>query len=138
MKDNIFDTLELFKDEIPKINKLAVEIRQMLSNSKYDLTDIREYICDHILDFIENHDDDEKLSEVVSVSYNVIDNLIDVLEESATNCNRIKDYISYYESYNGYNRLITDFNSLLTETERVRLINKGKMLFGSDITEHWD
>lgn len=84
--------LELFKDEIPKLEKLVVVIRQMISNPKYTLEDIREEIVDHISECKGIHpDDDEKLGDAFSVAYNAVDNLIDDLEESDTNYKRIKD-----------------------------------------------
>jgi hypothetical protein len=130
--------LELFKDEIPKIEKLRIVIEQMIRNTKYSLEDIREEIVDHISECQEIHPDDyEKLGEASSVAYNVIDNLIDDLEETETNCKRIKDYIGYYHSYNGFNRLIVDFEEIVTDEEKRRLIDEGRRIFVSELTEHW-
>ena len=131
--------LELFKDEIPNLGKLISVIEKMVENPRTDLEEIREVISDHIIE--ENEippDDDDKQRDAMSISYNALDDLIDELEVSELNSKRIMKYISGYHSYNGYNRLITDFQSLLTETERARLISEGKRIFVSDITEHWN
>jgi hypothetical protein len=135
MKD---DVLELFRDEIPELNELAVAIRAMLSNSRLNLEDVRECITDHLATFQGDCDDDEKLREAGSVAYDVVDILIADLEEDETNHRRIKNYISSYHSYNGFNRLIVDFHGFVSDEERKRLIDEGRRIFVSELTEHWE
>jgi hypothetical protein len=131
--------LELFIEDIPRLDKLTIVVQQMIRNPKYSLEDIREEIVDHISDCKEIHPDDyEKRGEASSVAYNVVDNLIDDLEENETNYNRIKDYIRSYHSYNGFNRLIVDFGGIVPDEERKRLVDEGRRLFVPEITEHWE
>ena len=130
--------LDLFKDEIPELDKLVTLIRQMLVNPRYSLEDIKEEIIKHISEQKGIHpDDDDKLGEACSVACNAVDDRIDELDETEINCNRIREYIKSFQSYNGYNRLITDFQGHITDHERQILISDGKRLFVSEITEHW-
>ena len=130
--------LDIFKDEIPQLAKLTTTINQMLLNPKYSLEDIRETIRDHIVDLeVIDLQNDEKIGDADSTAFNAVDTLIQELEENDTNCNRIKDYITGYRSYHGFNRLVVDFQDFLTDIERKHLIAEGKRIFRSDITEHW-
>lgn len=131
--------LEVFKDEIPELDKLVDLIRQMVADPKYDLEDIREAVRDHIIEYKEiDPADEEKLGEADCTAYNVIDNLIDELEESEANYERIRDYIRSYHSYNGFNRLIVEFGGFMTDSERRALIEEGKRIFVSELTQHWE
>ena len=137
-KDKIRDMLRPFKDDLPNPAEVAVEIERLLLDSKYGLRGIREYIRDHILEFRGDHDDDNVISEADTISYNVIDNLIDILDENETNYKHIKDYISFYYSYTGFNRLIMDFQGFMSDQERRHLIGKGKRIFVPELTAHWE
>lgn len=129
---------ELFKDEIPSLDKLSVVIRQMILDKKYSLEEIRKNVVDHISEHkgISSQDYD-KMGEASSTACDVIDNLIDDLQVDKTNFKRIRDYIASYHSYNGFNRIISDFDSYMTDEERKRLIEEGKKIFVPEITEHW-
>ena len=130
--------LELFKDEIPKLNELMVVVRQMILNEKCSLEEIRDEIADHISEHKEiDPDDQDSIGEASSTAHNAIDNLIDDLEVNEPNFKRIRDYITSYHSYNGFNKSISDFGSYLTDTERNHLIENGKDIFVSELTEDW-
>jgi hypothetical protein len=130
--------LELFQNEIPKLSELTVVLQKLINNSKFTIEEIREVIFDHILECREiPFDDDDKVSEAASLAHTAIDDLINNLEVNKTNYKRIKDYISSYHSYNGFNRLIVDFEGIIPDEERNRLIKDGKRIFVSGITEHW-
>ena len=128
--------LELFKGEIPEIDKLFVLIQKKIDSPKYTLEDIKDVIYDHISEH-KKLDDQDNYDKAESVAFNAINNLIDDLEVNVTNYKRIKKYISSYHSYNGFNRLIVDFQMFLNKKELLRLIDQGIRIFGSDITEHW-
>ena len=128
--------LELFKGEIPEIDKLVVLIQKKIDSPKYTLEDIKGVIYDHISEHKELDDQDD-YDKAESTAFNAVNNLIDDLEVNVTNYKRIKKYISFYHSYNGFNRLIVDFQMFLNKKELLRLIDQGIRIFGSDITEHW-
>ena len=128
--------LELFKGEIPEIDKLVVLIQKKIDSPKYTLEDIKDVIYDHISEHKELDDQDD-YDEAESTAFNAVNKLIDDLEVNVTNYKRIKKYISSYHSYNGFNRLIVDFQMFLTKKELLDLIDQGIRIFGSDITEHW-
>ena len=130
--------LDSFRDEIPNVDDLVAVIKEMIHDPQYSLEDVREKIVDHVSDHKGIHaDNDEKLSEVNSTAYNAIDDLIEELQEDEINCKRIRDYISSYHSYSGFNRIIIDFKDFMTDKERRQLVDDGKRIFVSEITEHW-
>ena len=128
--------LELFKGEIPEIDKLFVLIQKKIDSPKHTLEDIKDVIYDHISEH-KKLDDQDHYDKAESVAFNAINNLIDDLEVNVTNYKRIKKYISSYHSFNGFNRLIIDFQMFLNKKELLRLIDHGTIIFGSDKTEHW-
>jgi len=128
--------LELFKGEIPEIDKLFVLIQKKIDSPKYTLENIKDVIYNHISEH-KKLDDQDNYDKAESVAFNAINNLIDDLEVNVTNYKRIKKYISSYHSYNGFNRLIIDFQMFLNKKELLRLIDHGTIIFGSDKTEHW-
>jgi hypothetical protein len=128
--------LELFKGEIPEIDKLFVLIQKKIDSPKHTLEDIKDVIYDHISEH-KKLDDQDNYDKAESVAFNAINNLIDDLEVNVTNYKRIKKYISSYHSFNGFNRLIIDFQMFLNKKELLRLIDHGTIIFGSDKTEHW-
>jgi hypothetical protein len=127
---------ELLKEEIPEIDKLVILIQKKIGNKKNTLEDIKDMICDHISEHkgSKNRHDYNKNE---SLAFNAVDKLIDELEVNVTNYKRIKEYISSYHSYNGFNRLIVDFQMFLTKRELLHLIDHGTIIFGSDRTGHW-
>ena len=50
--------LELFKGEIPEIDKLVVLIQKKINSPKYTLEDIKDVIYDHISEHKELDDQD--------------------------------------------------------------------------------
>jgi hypothetical protein len=128
--------LELFKGEIPEIDKLFVLIQKKIDSPKHTLEDIKDVIYDHISEH-KKLDDQDNYDKAESVAFNAINNLIDDLEVNLTNYKSIKKYISSYHSFNGFNRLIIDFQMFLNKKELLRLIDHGTIIFGSDKTEHW-
>ena len=128
--------LELFKGEIPEIDKLVVLIQKKINSPKYTLEDIKDVIYDHISEHkqLDNKADYDKAE---SMAFNVVNNLIDDLEVNVTNYKRIKEYLLSYHSYNGFNRLIIDFQMFLNKRELLHLIDHGTIIFGSDKTKHW-
>jgi hypothetical protein len=127
---------ELFKVKIPEVDKLLVLITKKINSPKYTLEDIKELIYDHISEH-KKLDDQDNYDKAESAAFNAINNLIDDLEVNVTNYKRIKKYISSYHSFNGFNRLIIDFQMFLNKKELLRLIDHGTIIFGSDKTEHW-
>jgi hypothetical protein len=127
---------ELFKVEIPETDKLVVLIKKKIDNPKYTLEDIKDVIYDHISEHKElNKKADHDKAE--STAFNVVNNLIDDLDVNITNYKRIKEYLLSYHSYNGFNRLIIDFQMFLNKRELLHLIDHGTIIFGSDKTKHW-
>jgi hypothetical protein len=128
--------LELFKGEIPEIDKLVVLIQKKIDSPKYTLEDIKDVIYDHISEHKQlNKKADYDKAE--SMAFNVVNNLIDDLEINITNYKRIKEYLLSYHSYNGFNRLIIDFQMFLNKRELLHLIDHGTIIFGSDNTKKW-
>lgn len=129
--------LERYEDEIPKLDELVDEIRQMLRDPENSLVDIREKIFYHIFECPETDlTDDEKASKASTLSFKAVDDLIKNLEVNEMNYKRIKDHISAMDSLDGYERLISDFKDFMSEEERERLIKEAKRIFPG-ITEHW-
>jgi hypothetical protein len=128
--------LELFKGEIPEIDKLVVLIQKKIDSPKYSLEDIKDVIYDHISEHKE-HDKKVDYDKAESAAFNAVNNLIDDLEVNITNYKRIKEYLSSYHSYSGFNRLIIDFHMFLNKRELLHLIDHGTIIFGADKTEHW-
>jgi hypothetical protein len=128
--------LELFKGKIPEIDKLVVLIQKKINSPKYTLEDIKDVIYDHISAHKKlNAQADSDKAE--STAFNAVNNLIDDLEVNITNHKRIKEYLLSYHSYNGFNRLIIDFQMFLNKRELLHLIDHGTIIFGADKTEHW-
>ena len=128
--------LELFKGEIPEIDKLNILVQKMIDRQKYTLEDIKEVIYDHIAEHKElNNKADYEKAE--SMAFNAVNNLIDDLEVNITNYKRIKEYLSSYHSFSGFNRLIIDFQMFLNKRELLHLIDHGTIIFGADKTQHW-
>jgi hypothetical protein len=128
--------LELFKGKIPEIDKLIVLIQKKVDSPKYTLEDIKEVIYDHISGH-KRLDDQADYDKTESTAFNAVNNLIDDLEVNMTNYKRIKEYLLSYHSYNGFNRLIIDFQMFLNKRELLHLINHGTIIFGANKTEHW-
>ncbi|MFA5322650.1 MAG: hypothetical protein WC373_08240 [Smithella sp.] len=128
--------LELFKGEIPEIDKLVVLIQKKINSPKCSLEDIKDMIYDHISEHKElNAQNDYDKAE--ATAFNAVNNLIDDLEVNLTNHKRIKEYLSSYHSYNGFNRLIFDFQMFLNKRELLHLIDHGTIIFGTDKTKDW-
>jgi len=128
--------LESFKGKIPEKDKLIVLIQKKICNTRYSLEDIKDMIYTHIsahkeLDDITDQDKAE------SMAFNAVNNLIDDLEVNMTNYKRIKEYLLSYHSYNGFNRLIFDFQMFLNKRELLHLIDHGTIIFGADKTKNW-
>lgn len=128
--------LELFKREIPEIDKLKILIQKMLNKKKCTLEDIKEAIHDHISEH-EDLDTPEDYDRVESTAFNAVDNLINDLDVNVTNYNRLQNYLSLYHSFSGFNRLVLDFQMFLTKRELLHLIDHGRIIFGADKTRHW-
>jgi dGTP triphosphohydrolase len=128
--------LELFKGEIPEIDKLVIFIKKKIDSPKYSLEDIKDVIHDHISEHNQLYHKVDYAKEE-STAFNALNNLIDDLEVNVTNYKRIKEYLLSYHSYNGFNRLIIDFQMFLNKRELLHLIDHGTIIFGSDKTEHW-
>ena len=128
--------LELFKGEIPETDKLVVLIQKKINSPKYTLEDIKDMIYDHISEHkkLKNQAD---YNRTEAAAFKTVNNLIEDLEVNITNYKRIKDYLLSYHSFNGFNRLIIDFQMFLNKRELLHLIDHGTIIFGADKTEHW-
>jgi hypothetical protein len=128
--------LELFKGEIPETDKLIVLIQKKINSPKYSLEDIKDMIYDHIAEHkkLKNQAD---YNRTEAAAFNAVNNLIEDLDVNITNYKRIKDYLLSYHSFNGFNRLIIDFQLFLNKRELLHLIDHGTIIFGADKTEHW-
>jgi hypothetical protein len=128
--------LESFKGEIPELDKLVVLIQKKIDSPKHTLEDIKDMIYAHISAHKEfNNKADYNKAECTS--FNAVNSLIDDLEVNMTNYKRIKDYLLSYHSYNGFNRLIFDFQMFLNKRELLHLIDHGTVIFGADKTRNW-
>lgn len=127
---------ESFKEEIPEIDKLVVLIQKKIGNTRYSLEDIKDMIYDHISAHREL-DNTADYNKAESIAFNAVNCLIDDLEVNMTNYKRIKEYLLSYHSYNGFNRLIFDFQMFLNKRELLHLIDHGIVIFGSDKTKNW-
>ena len=128
--------LESFKEEIPEIDKLVGLIQKKINSPKYRLEDIKDLIYDHISAHKELYDHAD-YDKVEATAFNAVNDLIDNLEVNITNYKRIKYYLLYYHSYNGFNRLIVDFQMFLNKREILHLIDHGTIIFGADKTKQW-
>lgn len=128
--------LELFKGEIPEIDKLGVLIQKKIENPKNTLEDIKDAIYDHTIEH-KAIDKKDSYDKAEAIAFSAVNSLIDDLEVNATNYKRIKEFISSYHSYNAFNRLIVDFQMFLTKRELLHLIDHGTIIFGADKTNHW-
>lgn len=127
---------ELFNGEIPETDKLVVLIQKKINSPKCSLEDIKDMIYDHISEHKELNDqaDDNKAERT---AFNAVNSLINGLEVNLTNYKRIKAYLSACHSFNGFNRLIFDFQMFLTKRELLHLIDHGTIIFGADKTKNW-
>jgi len=128
--------IELFKGKIPEIDKLVILIQKKIDSPKYTLEDIKDMIYYHISAHKEL-DDQADHNKGESMAFNTVNNLIDDLEVNVTNYKRIKEYLLSYHSYNGFNRLIFDFQMFLNKRELLHLIDHGTIIFGTDKTKNW-
>jgi hypothetical protein len=128
--------LELFKGKIPEIDKLVVLIQKKIDSPKYTLEDIKDVIYEHICAH-KGHDCKLNHEKAESMAFDAVNNLIENLEINLTNYKRIKDYLLSYHSYNGFNRLIFDFQMFLNKRELLHLIDHGTIIFGADKTKNW-
>jgi hypothetical protein len=128
--------LELFKGKIPEKDKLVVLIQKKIDSPKYTLEDIKDMIYAHICAHqkFDNKADHDKAE---CTAFNAVNNLIDDLEVNITNYKRIKDYLLSYHAYNGFNRLIIDFQMFLNKRELLHLIDHATIIFGADKTKQW-
>lgn len=128
--------LELFKGKIPEVDKLDILVQKMIDKKKYTLEDIKEVIYHHIA---EHHEFNNKAGyeKAESLAFTAVDHLINDLDVDITGYKRIKEYLSSYHSYSGFNRLIVDFQKFLTKRELLHLIDHGRIIFGTDKTQHW-
>lgn len=128
--------LERFKDEIPEIDKLLVLIEKKIESPKVTLEDIKDMIFTHISSHkkLKSKADHEKAE---CTAFNAVNSLIDDLEVNMTNYKRIRDYLLSYHSYNGFHRLIFDFQMFLNKRELLHLIDHGIVIFGVDKTKSW-
>jgi len=128
--------LELFKGKIPELDKLVVLIQKKVDSPKYTLEDIKDVIYNHISahkEFGSKADYDQ----AEAMAFIAVNSLIDELEVNMTNYKRIKDYLLSYHSFNGFNRLIFDFQMFLNKSELLHLIDHGTIIFGADKTKKW-
>jgi hypothetical protein len=131
--------LELFKEDIPFLYDLIPDIKKMISNSRYELEDIRDLIAGHIFENTgDGSEDSAAFGDAVSVATSAVDDLIIELEENEVNCRRIKRYLENYQSFSGYHRLITEFAEFLSNAERNRLIATSKQIFAKEFADWWD
>jgi hypothetical protein len=128
--------LELFKGKIPETDNLVVLIQRKINSSKYTLEDIKDVIYEHMCAHkgIDCKTDSKKAE---AMAFDAVNNLIDDLEVNVTNYKRITDYLLSYHSYNGFNRLIFDFQMFLNKRELLHLIDHGTIIFGADKTKNW-
>jgi hypothetical protein len=129
------DMLELFKRDIPEIDKLNRLLQKMIDKKKCTLEEIKDAIYEHIAEHKKLHNKDDYKAE--SMAFHALDSLIDDLDVNITNYKRIKEYMSSYHSYSCFNHLIVDFQMFLTKREILHLIDHGTIIYGSDRTEHW-
>lgn len=141
--------LEEFKNEIPNLEKLKTEISSWLSSKSDDLEDLRELVCDYIIEEkgFDSEDDKEEIYEEIyediydeafSTSYDVVDSIIYELEVNEINFRRLKNYIKAIDSYIAYHMLIEYFAKFMTKVEKQNLIKEGKKIFEKELTEHWE
>lgn len=132
-------SLKTFTNQIPKCDALEKAINQMVINENYSLEDIKKAIVVHISEHTNIHPDDyENFDEALLIAEDMITFIIDWLDTSEASYKRIRDYINKYHSWDGYNKLLMeDYEKYLFGDERHKLIDRGREIFVSDITDQW-
>ncbi len=127
--------LQVYHDKVPDIDGLEEKIMTCLAKPECALHDLNDVIYKHIA-----YDSDEDIdeSEVMSTVFSVIDTVIEELKVTNVNCHRIREYTQVVHSFAAYERLLTDFSDLITPDDRVALLARGKEIFVTELTEHWE
>lgn len=125
---------DVFIEDVPAWHELEPKLRQWLSDPGLDLSDIRELIYDHIFECSV----EEEKSEAMNRAFMVIDGLIENLPVDEMNCERLKAYIMEFDSFEAYDRLLTDYREFLTAEEYERILAEGKRIFIPEVTSHWE
>ena len=134
--------LEDFAEDIPHLEDLRPTLQELIADPRKDLDDVSTAIIEHILDQrsldVDSREYDEARSEAWSLAMNAMSVLIADLDVNEVNCRRIKAWISGWNDFNAYDRLLTDFAHLLSPDERRRITAEGKKAFVEELTVAWD
>ncbi|MDW3191895.1 MAG: restriction endonuclease [Cytophagales bacterium] len=130
-------------DEIPNGNLLTPRLSKWLNNEQnHDLDGLKDLVFDFIIENEEkrnpNIDFDEIPINAMNVAFNIVEDLIFKLEVNPINCERLKSYINGIHSYHAFDRLLTDFEDLLSIDEKISILKEGKKIFVPEITTNWD
>jgi len=136
--------LQQLKDKIPSFDRLLRRLSVMIVDPSISLGSIYSEILGHIVGHYEvieeegNYADCDLERDPASISLDAINFIIRDLPVSRENCERIIDYLKTgYPSWDGYNRLITEFSSVLDSSELKALITEGRSNFDAGSTAHW-
>ena len=138
MSHHIWDR---FKDEISELDKLIIEIQQMVRNPQCALEKIERVITDHITGYgedVEEDINDDKWTDALLVAHNIVNDLLLYLEINETNYYRIRDYAYEFSLYEGFDLLIMNFRDIIPEDERKQLIEDGMQMFDPETMRHWE
>ena len=130
--------LEGYEEEIPAIDELRPKVQRILADPTKHLKNVQDEILEHIL---EKTDVDptggDAYGAVWDVSVSAVEDIIPDLDVSEINFRRLQLWISVWDSYDAYDRLVTAFGRFLSKPECKKLVKKGKRIFVKCLTDHW-
>jgi len=125
----------VFSDNIPKWPEFAPKLRTALADHRRGLEEIAELISDHIREC--QQDDCDECDDAWTTAFGAVEGIIEQLPVDDTNLKRLLDYIQSVDSFNAYDRLLTDFSHLMADETRSDLAKKGDQIFVPEAVSHW-
>jgi len=131
----------LYNQEMPNQKKITKTVQGMMADSQNDLWEIGAVILDHILEAKgidpDKPENKQLVNDATSIANEAMLDVISELEVNENNAYNLMDYSEACTVWQGLNRLINDFDKVLPEEERQRLIDEYKDYFIDNLTEHW-
>nr|VFJ67071.1 MAG: Restriction endonuclease [Candidatus Kentron sp. FM]VFJ68750.1 MAG: Restriction endonuclease [Candidatus Kentron sp. FM]VFK17132.1 MAG: Restriction endonuclease [Candidatus Kentron sp. FM] len=134
----------LYFSEVPEPEVLRRTPMSRLSDKKLrDLEILKDEIVDHIADYVAEHImddefDDSCVGEEFNIAFNIMDELIELLPVDELNCERLLNWAKGFDDLTAYNRLVTEYTSLVPPDRLRHLVSHGNYLFHPELTEHWE
>ena len=124
--------LEIYQNEIPKIEMLREVLRSVLDDPRYDLADIRDIIFEHINNNIVVNDFkiySDTINDIHGTAYDAVESLIASLEVCALNYWRLKKHYKTCDSYYSMISLIKKYKKYMDNKEISELTSRIRQTF---------